>query len=113
MGPTRATSSFDRIGSGGSAMNQRTAFRLFPALILTAGLLVASSAVKVFACQDKSQDSGETQSKPADKAQSKPADKKTDASQTTSQTTGSQEPTAQNPNWGPYEVFSSVEFGVR
>jgi len=95
-------------------MYQRSAFRWFPALILTAGLLFAPSGEKAFALQDKPGDGGETQSKPDDKTQSKPADKKADSSQTTSQqATGSQEPTAQNTNWGPYEVFSSVEFGVR
>src|SRR5262245_62209606 len=113
MDPTRATSSSDSIGSGGSAMNQRSAFRWFPALILTAGLLFASSGKKTTDKQDKPGDGTETQSKPADKTQSKPADKKADASQTTSQAASSQEPTAQNTNWGPYEVFSSVEFGVR
>jgi hypothetical protein len=86
-------------------MKKKHLFRLFAMLILTAGLLEMPSSAKVFAYQDQSGQGGERQSKPADK--------KADTSQTTAQPTSSQEPTAQNQTWGPYEVFSSIEFGVR
>src|SRR5262245_32843130 len=76
-------------------MNQRSAFRFFPALILTAGLVVASSGARVIAFQETSGAGGGTQT----------------SGQT--QTTTAQEPTAQNKTWGPYDIISSIEFGVR
>jgi hypothetical protein len=51
----------------------------------------------------------------AEQHKTKPStgDKKDSANQTPAQPGSAQEPTPQNQTWGPYEVSSSVEFGVR
>lgn len=88
-------------------MNRRSAFRLFSASILAAEILFASSVATVSAYEDKPKNSGGTQSKPST------GDKKDNANQTQAQPSTAQEPTPQNQTWGPYEVSSSIEFGVR
>jgi hypothetical protein len=84
-------------------MNQRFAFRLGSALILAAGFVAASSGAKASANQEKSATGEETQSK-ADAGVARPAAQAPWASEPKS---------TQDPAWGPYTVFSSVEFGIR
>lgn len=85
-----------------------TAFRLFPALVLTAGLVLASSGASVLASQEKPGAGQGTQPKPAASGE------KAEASQNTAPTTSAQEPKpVYDQTWGPYETFSSIEFGVR
>ena len=83
-------------------MNQSYALRLFPALILAAGLVLGSSVTRVLARQEKSEQVEATQPKPS------PDGKKAE----TVQTASTPEPT-QEKSWGPYGVTSSIEFGVR
>ncbi|MFL6333529.1 MAG: hypothetical protein ACJ754_09500 [Pyrinomonadaceae bacterium] len=83
-------------------MKQSHAIRLFPALILAAGLVLASSVARVSARQEKSEQVEATQPKPSPEAK-KPE---------TAQTAGTPEP-AQEKMWGPYVTTSSIEFGVR
>src|SRR6185503_1733339 len=89
-------------------MNQRSASRLFSVLILTTGLFVFLSGASVFAFQEKSGTVEVTQSK------SSASGEKAAAAQGTPQAPGAQ---PNNPDgdqtWGPYDVHSSIEFGVR
>src|SRR5215207_1890921 len=88
-------------------MNKGSAFPSFPALILAAGLVVASVGASVFARQDKSRADEVTESKA-----SATGVEKADAGGKTAQTAGTPGPTRER-TWGPYGVYSSVEFGVR
>jgi hypothetical protein len=84
-------------------MKERPALILFPALILAGGLVVASSGTGVFAFQEEPKAGQESQSKAS-----------TSGEKADTQATGAQEPKpAQEQTWGPYEIISSVEFGVR
>lgn len=89
-------------------MNQDFAFRPLPALLLTAGLVVASAAVgaSVFARQEKSGAEVVTESKASTGVE------KAKAGEKTAQTASTPEPEREQ-TWGPYGVYSSVEFGVR
>lgn len=80
-------------------MNQGYAFRFFRALILAAGLVLASSVARVSARQEKSEQVEATQPKPS------PDGKK-------AETASTPEP-SQEKRWGPYGVTASIEFGVR
>ena len=97
-------------------MNQRSAFRMLTALILTAGLFVASGGARVFAGQEEKKVEG-TQSKPAASDVKDATVKSAQAGaqeQKPAQTAATQEPTTDGTRtWGPYDIFSSIEFGVR
>ena len=88
-------------------MNQRSAFRSFSAVLLTAGLVVASGGASVFAFQEQH---------PANVEGAKPKDstagQKADASDKTTPAPGVAGP-APEKGWGPYQVVSSIEFGIR
>ena len=83
-------------------MNKGSAFRSLPTLMLTAVLAVASVGVSVFARQEKSGDGEVTQ------AQTSNGGEKA----ATVKATATPEPPAEQ-TWGPYGIYSSVEFGVR
>src|ERR1044071_1239950 len=89
-------------------MNQGSAFRPFPALLVTACLVVASAAVGagVFARQEKSGAGEVVESKTSSGAE------KADAGGKTARAAATPEPEREQ-TWGPYGVYSSVEFGVR
>ena len=87
-------------------MNPRFGLLLFSTLMMTA-LALPSSGSRVFARQEKSGAGEGTQSR------SSTSGGNADSSQSTAQTPSPQEPTAQDQTWGPYEVHSSIEFGVR
>jgi hypothetical protein len=83
-------------------MKQISKFRLFSALLLTLGLIAASSSTRVLAYQEGVQSKTST------------SGAKADTTQTTTQTTSAQTPKVdQDKTLGPYEVSSSIEFGVR
>jgi hypothetical protein len=77
-------------------MNERPAFRLVSKLILTVGLVLASCGARVFACQENPKSGQDTQSKSS-----------------ASGDTQEEPKSAYDQTWGPYEVISSIEFGVR
>src|SRR5215204_2927222 len=83
-------------------MKQSSTSRLFPALALTAGLLVASVGVSVFARQEKSGDGEVTQAQTSNGGEKG----------ATVKAAATPEPAAEQ-TWGPYGIYSSVEFGVR
>lgn len=87
-------------------MKGRLAIRLLRALLLTAGLIAASGGARVVNCQEKSGAVAAASPTPS------PGGEKAEGREGKAKTTGAQEP-AEEKMWGPYEVYSSVEFGVR
>ena len=87
-------------------MNQGSACRPLTALILTAGFVLASAGAGVFARQEKSGSGEVTESKVS------AGGEQANAGGKTAQTAGTPEPERER-TWGPYGVYSSVEFGVR
>jgi hypothetical protein len=83
-------------------MDQRPASRPFPTLILMAGLVLVSVGARVTVCQEKSGTVEATQSKTSTGSQKA----------NTAQAASTPEP-ARDQTWGPYEVYSSVELGIR
>lgn len=83
-------------------MKRSSTPRLFPALSLAAGLFVASAGASVLARQEQSRPDEVTQAKTSD------GGGKTDSAKAASTPEPEREQT-----WGPYGVYSSVEFGVR
>src|ERR1700750_331490 len=83
-------------------MNKGSAFRSLPALTLTAVLVVVSCVVRVVTCQEKTGAGEVTEAKPS------PGGGKT----ATGKPAATPEPAAEQ-TWGPYGIYSSVEFGVR
>ena len=94
-------------------MNERTTFRFLSALLLTAGLVLASSSARVSASQDKPQEKPKTgETKPAPTPTPAPA--KADDAQAGAQATSTQTTNPdQDQTWGPFTVHSSIEFGAR
>ncbi|HEU4389704.1 MAG TPA: hypothetical protein VFV34_18005, partial [Blastocatellia bacterium] len=84
-------------------MNQRSALRTFYAFLLTAGLVGVALGATVFVGQEKSGTGEVTSSKAV-------ASEKGSAAQSTAQASGAHD---HDQTWGPYQVFSSIEFGVR
>lgn len=89
-------------------MNQRAPYRLFYAVILVAGISVAPSVTKVFAGQEKPAAGEATKTRPSTSGQQPEA-----AAQTAQATKAAEPEPAQDQTWGPYQVISSIEFGVR
>src|SRR6185295_2838232 len=87
-------------------MNQRFGFIMFSTLMMTA-LAVPLSGSRVFAGQEKSAAGDGAQSKPSTSTV------KPDPNQSTPPTASPQDPTDQTKTWGPYDIYSSFEFGVR
>lgn len=91
-------------------MNERTTFRFFSALLLTAGLILTLSSATVSASQEKPKPA---ETKPTPTPTSTPTPAKADdpqAAQATSTPTASPD---QDQTWGPFTVYSSIEFGGR
>lgn len=89
-------------------MKQKLAFRLFSALLVATGLIAASSVTRVVAYQEK----------PGTGARTAPeaptSDNKVETTSKTAPPTKTQEPQPDpDRTWGPYQIFSSIEFGIR
>jgi hypothetical protein len=89
-------------------MKPLSASRLFFALILMLGFFVTSRGASVLTYQEKPKAEEGTQSKASASGE------KADTTQGTAQAVSAQAPKpAQDQTWGPYEISSSIEFGVR
>jgi hypothetical protein len=98
-------------------MNHRFLFRLLLVPTLVVGLGATLSGASIVARQEKAGTGTATQSKASTSSEKTDAVKDTtqaaqDAKPAQSTATQAPEPT-QNGTWGPYEVISSIEFGVR
>ena len=89
-------------------MNQKSGFRRFSLFLLAAGLIAALDGARMLAYQNDSDIGKKTQQKSSSGGQTH------DATGTTGQSSGAQTSQGdQDQTWGPYEITSSFEFGVR
>jgi hypothetical protein len=99
-------------------MNQRSSCGLFYLLILATVLVTTSSGGRVFARQESGAGTG-AQTKNSNGAKKADATQKTNQAPNAqdskpAQTTGAPEPKpVQDQTWGPYQIYSSIEFGFR